>query len=154
MFDNGIQSPPFFGQMSIGVTYDCTILTIHLQIDLSDVIGTFHGLWVLILFNGKWWLTNDVLFSDSHMDLENSSVDHWGTLARFLIFAQLSFEHWFLLWACFPLSKETIFEFPVIWLVENSLFLWDFFWKLSLSHKNRFWDQISVDGEPSYSKST
>ena len=28
------------------------------------------------------------------------------------------------------LSKETIFEFPAIWLVENSLFPWDFLkWK-------------------------
>ena len=25
------------------------------------------------------------------------------------------------------LSKETVFEFPAIWLVENSLFPWDFF---------------------------
>ena len=24
------------------------------------------------------------------------------------------------------------------------------FWKLSLSHKNSLWDQISIDGEPSY----
>ena len=36
------------------------------------------------------------------------------------------------------LSKETVFEFPVIWLVENSLFQWDFFkMKKSQNIRNR-----------------
>ena len=58
-----IGSPLF--RLNFNQPYVCTILTIDLLIDLSDVIGTFHGLRVLIFsFNGKLWRTK--LFSAIH----------------------------------------------------------------------------------------
>ena len=48
------------------------------------------------------------------------------------------FAHWAKRLFLNFLSKETVFEFPTIWLVENSLFLWDFFkMKKSQNIRNR-----------------